>query len=168
MAQSILIVQGHPDPQPGRFCQAIAEAYEAGAAGAGHAVHLVRVAALDFPLLRRHADFYGEDAAAPAALLPTIEALKSADHIVIIYPLWLGGMPAYTRGFFEQVARPGVALEAVEKGFPKALLKGKSARLIVTMGMPAFAFRWLFGALSVRGFIRSVLNFAGISPVRTT
>jgi putative NADPH-quinone reductase len=33
---------------------------------------------------------------------------------VIIYPLWLGAMPALLKGFFEQVFRPGFATLADE------------------------------------------------------
>ncbi|HET8696394.1 MAG TPA: NAD(P)H-dependent oxidoreductase [Gammaproteobacteria bacterium] len=32
-----------------------------------------------------------------------------ADHLVMVYPLWLGEMPALLKGFFEQVLRPGFA-----------------------------------------------------------
>lgn len=168
MEQSILIIQGHPDPSKDRFCNAIACAYAAGAKASGHKTTILPVADIEFPLLRKHADFYGEDAAAPATLLPAIDALKDADHLVIIYPLWMGGMPAYTRAFFEQTFRPGVAMIDVPGSFPKKNFSGKTARIIVTMGMPGFAFRWIYGAFSVRGVIRSILKFSGISPVKTT
>jgi len=46
------------------------------------------------------------------------------------------------------------------------LLAGRSARIIVTMGMPVLLYRWYFGAYGVRGFERSILSFAGIKPVR--
>jgi putative NADPH-quinone reductase len=41
------------------------------------------------------------------------------------------------KGFREQVVRPGVVLEYRKHGFPRGLLAGRSARLVVTMGMPA-------------------------------
>ena len=63
--------------------------------------------------------------------------------------------------------RPGVALEYREHGFPKGLLAGRSARIVVTMGMPALIYRWYFRA-GVRGLERSVLKFAGMKPVRET
>jgi putative NADPH-quinone reductase len=57
--------------------------------------------------------------------------------LVVIYPLWPGSMPAVLKGFFEQVFRPGFAI-AREHARPwPGLLTGKSARIIVTMGMPA-------------------------------
>jgi putative NADPH-quinone reductase len=50
----------------------------------------------------------------------------------------------------------------------KTLLKGKSARIIITMGMPAFVYRWYFGAHSLRSLKRSILSLVGIGPNRHT
>jgi putative NADPH-quinone reductase len=55
----------------------------------------------------------------------------------MIFPLWHGTMPALLKAFIEQVMRPGVALRYRERGFPQGLLTGRSARLVVTVGMPA-------------------------------
>ena len=76
-------------------------------------------------------------------------------------------MPALLKAFFEQVARPGFAVGAASKGRPgRKLLGGRSARIVVTMGMPAFVYRWYFGAHSVKSLERNILRFAGIAPVR--
>ena len=126
----------------------------------------VRIAALDFPLLRRQAEFqHGE---VPQALGPATAAILAADHIVFVFPLWLGTMPALLKAFLEQVFRAGTAFDYGEGGFPKKLLAGKSARLVVTMGMPAFLYRWYFGAHALKGMERNILNFVGIRPVRET
>lgn len=77
-------------------------------------------------------------------------------------------MPALLKAFLEQVIRPGVAFEYRKEGFPRRLLTGRSARVVVTMGMPALLYRWYFRAHGVRGFERSVLRFAGLKPVRET
>ena len=45
---------------------------------------------------------------------------------------------------------------------------GKSARIVVTMGMPALVYRWYFGAHSLRSFERNILGFCGIGPIRAT
>ena len=50
--------------------------------------------------------------------------------------------------------------------FPKPLLAGRSARIVVTMGMPVLLYRWYFGASGLRSFERSMLGFAGIKPIR--
>jgi len=50
--------------------------------------------------------------------------------------------------------------------FPEMLLAGRTAHLVVTMGMPAPVFRWWFGAHSVRALEISVLRMCGIKPIR--
>ena len=47
-------------------------------------------------------------------------------------------------------------------------LTGRSARVVVTMGMPSLVYRALFRAHAVRALERSVLGFVGISPVHET
>ena len=87
---------------------------------------------------------------------------------MLVYPLWMGDVPAVLKGFLEQVFRPGFAMEERGRRMPRRLLKGRSARLVVTVGMPAPAYRWLFGAHSVKSLKRSLLGLAGIGPVRTS
>ena len=53
-------------------------------------------------------------------------------------------------------------------GFPKGKLAGRSARIVVTMGMPALAYRWWFGAHSLKNLERNILKFCGIKPIRST
>jgi len=166
-AQRILVVQGHPDPRPGRLCRALAEAYADAAREAGHQLRVVDVATLDFPLLRSKDEF--EHGAVPDTLREAQEAIAWAGHLVIVYPLWLGDMPALLKGFLEQVFRPGFAVGAA-RGDDRAggLLAGRSARVVVTMGMPAPVYRWFFGAHSLKSLTRNILRFSGIGPVRTS
>lgn len=166
MPRRIVVIQGHPDPDPARLCRALADAYAEGAQAAGHAVTRIDIAALDVPILRTQAAFEHEPV--PQSLRPAQEAIVGAEHIVLIFPLWLGTMPALVKGFLEQVMRPGVAFAYQEKGFPKLLLAGRSARLVVTMGMPAFLYRWWYFAHGLRGLERNILGFVGIKPVRET
>jgi putative NADPH-quinone reductase len=79
----------------------------------------------------------------------------------------MGSMPALLKAFFEQVFRPGFALEPVDGGRRWVrLLKGKSAHIVVTMGMPAFIFRWFYGAHGIKSLERNILKFAGIRPIK--
>ena len=165
-AMNVTIIQGHPDPAPGHFGPALAEAYAEGAEQAGHAVRRVEVAQLQFPLLRSQQEF--EHGQMPETLEAARDAVAWAEHPVIVYPLWLGTMPALLKGLFEQVFRPGFAFEYGEGGRWQRGLKGRSARVIVTMGMPAFIYRWYFRAHSLRSLERNILSFVGIRPVRST
>lgn len=162
---TICILQGHPDPAPGRFCHALADAYRRGAETAGHTVTIVNIAALDVPVLRSAADFAtpatGDIAAAQAEIM-------AADHLVVIFPLWLGGMPALLKAFFEQIARGAFLIEPREGGWPLAHLKGKSARVIVTMGMPAPAYALFMGGHGVKSLDSGILGMAGVGPIHDT
>ncbi|RDI61130.1 NAD(P)H-dependent oxidoreductase [Microvirga subterranea] len=161
----IAIIQGHPAPGGGRFCHALAQAYATGAAEGGHDIRHVDVAELDFPMLRSKSDW--EDAAPPAAIAGAQATIAWAEHLVIVYPLWLGGMPALLKGFLEQVLRPNFLAGTSEPGASwKTTLKGRSSRTIVTMGMPAFVYRWYFGAHSLRSLKRSILGLVGVGPNR--
>jgi putative NADPH-quinone reductase len=167
MKQRILVLQGHPDPTGTHLCHALAAAYVAGATAAGHEVRTVDIGALDVPLLRRAQDW--EHGELPPQLLPAQEAIAWAGHLVLLFPLWLGDMPALVKAFLEQVARPGFAFTRGEGSpFGRKALGGRSARVVVTMGMPALAYRWLYRAHSLRSLERNILGFVGIAPVHET
>lgn len=163
-SKRILIIQGHPDAQRIHFCHALAEAYTNGAKAAGHSVSTINIAEIEFPLLRNRENW--ESGPVPASLQAAQLSIGTAEHIVLIFPLWLGSMPAVVKGFLEQVLRPGFALDNSGARFPKKRLVGRSARVIVTMGMPALWYKWFFRAHGVRSLERSILKFCGIHPVR--
>jgi putative NADPH-quinone reductase len=164
VTRRIAIIQGHPDTREGHFCRALADVYAKSAAAAGHQVRVVEVAGLDFPMLRSKDDW--ERGSPVAAIRQAQETIGWAEHLVIFYPLWLGGLPALLKAFLEQVLRPGFALSQPGEGKPwTKLLKGRSARIVVTMGMPAIFYRWYFGAHSLRSFERNILGFCGIGPI---
>lgn len=169
MPRRILIILGHPDPEPRRLCRALAASYAEGARSAGHDVRLIDIATLDFPILRPMEEF--AERPISVTLEDAAQAIKDAEHIVFVFPLWLGTMPALLKAFLEQVMRPGVAFaypEPGKNGFARALLKGRSARVVVTMGMPAFFYRLWYRGHGIAGMRRNILNFVGIRPVRET
>lgn len=168
MSRRILVVIGHPDPSPDRLCRALASAYAEGAERSGHAVRKIDLALLEFPMLRTSQEF--EHGSIPGSLKEAAEAVVWAEHLVFVFPLWLGTMPAMLKAFLEQVMRPGTAFAYPDKGggFARSLLRGRSARLVVTMGMPAPIYRIWFFSHGIAGMRRGILNFAGIKPVRET
>lgn len=159
----ILVINGHPDPNPVRFCEALADAYAEGAVGAGHEVRRLAVGELDTPLLTTDSEFMSPPESEP--LLRAREAFLWADHIVLIFPLWLGSAPAKLKAFLEQVFRAGFGFEPAG-GWMKGKLKGKSLRLVVTMGMPGAIFRLVFGAHGLLGLEKGVFMLTGIGPMR--
>ena len=165
--QRILLIQGHPDAVTRHLGHTLEDAYAQGAEAAGHEVRRVPVAQLDFPLLRSQQAW--EAGTLPPALAQAQADIAWAQHLVLFFPLWLGDMPAVLKGFLEQVARPGFAFRP-ERGDPlgRKGLTGRSARVVVTMGMPALVYRWYFRAHSVKSLERNILGFVGISPVNET
>lgn len=162
--RKITILQGHPDNDPARLCRALAAAYAEGARAGGHSVKEVDIARLDVPFLRTQNDF--ELGLMPEGLAEAGEALAWADHVVLVFPLWLGTLPALAKAFLEQVLRPGTAFRYNDGGVPEKLLTGRSVRIVVTMGMPAFVYRWWYGAHGLRGLERNILSFVGLGPIR--
>jgi len=166
MGRRITLLQGHPDPAPGHYCQALADAYAEAARAAGHEIRRIDIANLDVPLLLNKDEF--EHGAPVECIRVAQDAVHWCDHLVLIYPLWLGMMPARLKVFLEQLLRPGFSHRIGPKGLPERLLKGRSARIVITMGMPALAYRWFFGAHSLKALRRNVLWFCGFGPIRQT
>lgn len=160
----ILLVNGHPQADSRRLNHVLLDAYAQGAEDAGHEIRRIDVAALDFPLLRSREEW--EDGDLPPALQPAQQDIAWAQHLVFFFPLWLGDMPALLKGFLEQVARPGFAFHKdSENPFGQKALGGRSARVVVTMGMPALVYRWYFRSHSVKSLEKNILGFVGIAPI---
>ena len=159
----IFVLNGHPDPAPERLCHALAAAYVEGAEAGGNEVRSLAVGQMEIPLLHSELDFH--EGALPPAAIQTQEAIDWAEHMVLVYPLWLGTMPAALKALLEQTLRPDFAMDYTGR-WPAGRLKGRSARVVVTMGMPALAYRWYYGAHSLKSLERNILKFCGISPVR--
>lgn len=165
MSRRILVIDGHPDPEHRHFVHALADAYAEGAA-TEHEMRRINIAELDFPILRSQRDW--AEGQVPTAIAAAQEAFRSAEHIVLFYPMWLGDVPALLKAFLEQVMRPGFAFAYREKGLPEKRLKGRTARIVVTMGMPAFFYRLVYRAHSLKSLERNVMHFVGIKPVEKT
>jgi putative NADPH-quinone reductase len=166
LGKRILIINGHPDARGERFCAALVEAYHEGAASAGHEVKVLTVGELDFPIIRSKAAF--EDTDPPACIQVAQTHLTWAEHIVLVHPLWMGSAPAYLKAFFEQTFRYGFAMPQPGEGIPHGRLGRRTARIIVTMGMPGAAYATIFGGFGVRAMERGMFRLAGIRPVRHT
>jgi len=161
----IMIVVGHPEQDS--FCAALGHAYETGARAGGHSVDFFDLSRMSFDAILRG----GYHRLQP--LEPDLEAARRAlwqcDHVVIVFPLWLGDMPAILKGFFERIMQPSL-LEKQAQG-PAASWKffeKKSARVVITMGMPGFIYRLWFGAHALKLLKRNILHFVGIKPVEAT
>lgn len=165
MKKKILVVVGHP--QTNTFCEALGKAYRDGAESAGYEVQLFALASLAFdPILHN-----GYRAIQPHEpdLQRAYQALVGCDHLVIIFPLWCGDMPALLKGFIERILQPDlVAREKTEHEMNWSIFPGKTARIIMTMGMPVSIYRYWYRGHALKLLTRNILNFIGIKPVRST
>lgn len=164
-ARRILVINGHPDAAPERLCGALAAAYAKGAREAGRTVETLEVGALDFPLIRSMEDF--QTSPIPPDIVAAQDAIARADHLVIVFPIWFGGLPAKLKGFFEQLMRRGFALTSPRNPM-LSLLSGKSARLVVTMGLPAPVFHLVLGGHGLRALERGLFWITDVRPRRRT
>ncbi len=161
----IMVVVGHS--QAATFCGALGRAYEEGAKRGGHDVTRFELSDMSFdPILRG-----GDREVQPLEpdLKKAYDSLVACNHLVLIFPLRFGDMPAILKGFIERILQPDlVAHQNTESAMNWNIFPGKTARIIVTMAMPVSIYRWWFGAHAVRLLKRNILNFIGIKPVRDT
>lgn len=166
MTKEILVIQAHPDAGHGHFGDALAERYTDAAREAGLKVRTIALNQLDFRLIDSAATWRAPEV--PTDIGRAQNDIRRCRHMVFFYPLWLGDMPALLKGFLEQVLRPDFAFSEPRGKMPEKLLTGRSARLVVTMGMPAFVYRTFYRGHSVKNFRRNILLFSGIKPVRSS
>jgi putative NADPH-quinone reductase len=164
--KQILLINGHPDWNPTRFCSALAEAYVDGARLAGHEIRRLDIASLSFPISRDPQEFTRSPS--NSDILAAQNAFIWAQHLVFIFPLWLGGVPALLKAFIESVGCGEFLLGQGKGPFPKGKLTGRTARIVVTMGMPSLIYRLYFRAHGTKAFEHGILRIAGVKSVRTT
>ncbi len=163
--KKILVVLGHPNNDS--FCGELAARYADGARKAGADVQSLRLADLKFdPIL--HLGYKTIQELEPD-LLRAQELITWAEHLVIVYPVWWGTMPALLKGFFDRALLPGFAFKYRENSpLWDKLLKGRSARIIVTSDAPAWYNFLINGNPSQKALKRTILEFCGFKPVRVT
>jgi NAD(P)H dehydrogenase (quinone) len=161
----VLVVVGHP--QCNSFCEALGRAYAHGAEEAGHKVQLCVLSQMAFdPILH---EGYRQVQPLEPDLKKTYQALLGCDHLVMIFPLWCGDMPALLKGFIERILQPDLIKQrSTEHAMNWRLFRNKSARIVMTMGMPVSIYRWFYRGHALKLLRRNILKFIGINPVRHT
>lgn len=162
----ILVINGHPDPTEVHFCHALADDYLAGAAEGGHEHRRLDLAQVDVPYLRSRREW--ESTPLPATLARGADLVAWADHLVFIFPLWLGTMPALVKAFLEHTLRPLPGTPMGPELIPRERLGGKSARVIVTMGRAGGLYSLWPRPPGIREMEHGILRACGASPVEAT
>jgi NAD(P)H dehydrogenase (quinone) len=139
--KKILILNGHPDKES--FCHELALAYKRGADQSKADCSLINLIDLKFdPIL--HYGYRKRTDLEPDLINIQHEILKS-DHLVFVYPTWWGNYPALLKGFIDRVFLPKFAFKYRDNSLLwDKLLKGKSARLIVTMDTPKWYYSLIY------------------------
>ena len=165
--QKVLIINGHPDPES--YNQSLAGAYEMGARAAGHSVEQLRVGQLNFDANLAHG--YRKRSEWEPDLRAAWQKIQAADHLVWVFPLWWGFMPAKLKGLIDRLFLPGLAFaypDGKKQGYPEPLLAGRTAHLITTLDYPVWFYRWFLGAAGTQVMRKLILAFVGITTTRTT
>jgi putative NADPH-quinone reductase len=163
--KKILIINGHPDKES--YCNALFEAYKKGAITSGAEVKEIVVADLQFNLNLQYG--YRKRTYLETDLLIAWDKIKWADHLVWIYPVWWGSLPALLKGFIDRLFLPGFAFKKRENSvWWDKLLTGKTARVISTLDQPAWYYWLVYRQPSNNAMKKLTLEFCGISPVKVT
>ena len=121
----VLVVNGHPDPRPERYCAALCEAYANGARSVGHRIRSLQVGNL--PLSTEAIEF-----------AVALEQLLWSDQIFVAFPIWFSGPPPAVSRLFEAFAREE---KAIFKESPDPPAQDRGADLVITATMPSLLYR---------------------------
>ncbi|MBN21476.1 MAG: NADPH:quinone reductase [Bdellovibrionaceae bacterium] len=165
MNKKILLINGHPHPNS--LSKSLIDAYEKGAQKGEHEIRRIDLYRLSFNL---NLEFgYKKVTPLEPDLIQAQKDLLWCNHLVLAYPLWWGSLPALLKGFFDRVFLPGFAFKYHDSDpFWDKLLKGRSARMIVTSDSP-FLYNLIFNFYAPYACVKkTILQFSGFNPVRLT
>jgi NAD(P)H dehydrogenase (quinone) len=163
--KNITVILGHPDASS--FYGSIADRYVTAAQAAGHSVKLFRLGEMAFDPVLRHG--YKKRQELEPALVEIREAIDWAQHLVFVYPIWWGSIPALLKGMFDRLFLPGYAFKC-RKDSPwwDRLLAGRSAHAIATMDTPPWYYQLFYMRPGHHQMKKTILEFCGFKPVRMT
>lgn len=153
---SALVIDAHPNPDS--LTAALARSY---ADGHGDA-RLLPLRGLEFDTHLRFG--YTQRMPIEPDLADARQAIRDADHIVIVTPVWWRSTPALLKGFLDRALLPQEDYR-YKGGVPEGLLTGRTGRIIATADTPA----WLAPLLPdtrLDQLRTGTLGLCGIGPVR--
>jgi NAD(P)H dehydrogenase (quinone) len=162
-----VIVFNHPYEES--YCNAILESVTKGLEKSTHEVDVINLDKDQFDPRMTSADLkaFVEHTAVDPQVIDYQERIRTADHLIFIFPIWWDIMPATTKGFIDRVLSPGLAYDHHPRGFGLVpLLKNlKSIILITTMNKPAIMYSVLIGNLIRKVMVKSVFKTMGYKNV---
>lgn len=165
MKKNIVVIVGHPDSSS--YCASLAESYVKEAIEKGNEVKLFKLGDACFDPILRHG--YHQRQELEPDLVVIREAILWASHLVFVYPIWWGAVPALLKGFFDRTFLPGYAFAyRKDSVWWDKLLAGRSAHLIVTMDTPPWYYRWIYKMPGHNQMKLTILEWCGIKPIKVT
>jgi len=154
MEKRLLIVNGHPDPSSRRFSAALCDAYAAGVRSRGW-----QADRLDIGGIPTSAPLRAEPSSDVRSLTDesALDRIAEADHLAIVFPLWLGAAPHALQLLFEPVVQAANLRQ-----------RTIAADLVVTMDMPALLYRSQFGTQKKSRAARNPFYLRGVRIAQTT
>ena len=138
MGRNILILNGHPDPESKGLCHALADAYAEGASEGGHTVRRLDVAKLHVDFLRSQTEF---EKGVPRPEIAAVQgSILWANHMVVIFPLWLQTVMGYTAGIAGLATAPVGLLALVLSPLIGRNMHRLDLRLVASLAFLVFAF----------------------------
>lgn len=158
-----LIIYAHPDTEPRGNGYCILSEVKNALFSANKKYTLVDLYKDNFnPVLRKEEHYVSGGKELASEVLSYQKMIADAEKIIIIHPIWWGGMPAILKGFFDRVLTPGFGYK-YEQGIPKKLFSDKKATVFVTSGGPAWYSRAVQEARAQRNMRKDILGFLGIN-----
>jgi NAD(P)H dehydrogenase (quinone) len=163
--KKILVISGHPNPDS--FNYSLAESYKKGAEKTDCEVEILSIGELKFNPNLEYG--YQKRMELEPDLIMAQKKIKLADHIVWIFPLWWGTMPAIMKGFIDRIFLPDFAFKQIDGSLiSKKLLVGKTARIICTMDYPVWYYKFVMMEPGTRVLKNMILKYVGIKTIGTT
>lgn len=163
-----LIIFNHPNLTS--YCGAIKQSVISGLKETGHAVDVIDLDRDRFNPVMSTEDLvnWRKGIATDPQILTYQERIKSADHLVFIFPIWWELMPALTKGFIDKVFLKNFAYTEPKprRPFVNQLKNIQSVTLITTMTVPRFIYTLWFSNAIQRAFIRGTFKKIGIKKTK--
>jgi len=165
MKKRIALIIGHPDKESYNF--ALANAYKKGVEKSGSEIKEIIIRDLKF---NPNLEFgYRKRTELEPDLIKSQEILKWADHIVWVYPVWWGSVPAIMKGFLDRVLLPGFAFKKREGSiWWDKFFTGKTSRIICTLDQPPWFYTFFNKRPSHSAMKKLTMNFIGVKSVKIT
>ncbi|MBN8538417.1 MAG: NAD(P)H-dependent oxidoreductase [Deltaproteobacteria bacterium] len=163
--KKILLIDGHP--QSDSFISSLCDRYFESAKAGGYEIKRLNVRDLVFdPNLKFG---YKEIQQLEPDLIASQQLVLWCDHLVFAYPMWWGAMPALTKGYFDRSWLPGFAFKFQNSSpFWDKLLKGRSARILVTCDAPTIFNLFAYFNSPYTVTKKMIFAFCGFKPIRST